>query len=37
MHTLYNYDVLCYKFTGKERDGESALDYFAADKPLNQL
>lgn len=30
MDIIHNYDVWCYKFTGKERDSESGLDYFGA-------
>ena len=26
----YSYDAICHKFTGKERDAESNLDYFGA-------
>jgi hypothetical protein len=30
MQIGYGYDAACYKFTGKERDAESGLDYFGA-------
>lgn len=30
MRVGYSYDAGCYKFTGKERDTESGIDYFGA-------
>jgi RHS repeat-associated protein len=30
MQIGYSYDAICYKFTGKERDSETGLDYFEA-------
>jgi hypothetical protein len=30
MQVGYNYGAICYKFTGKERETRSGLDYFGA-------